>query len=87
MTSSEIKRWNNKKSSKVLVGERLTIYVNQKERVKANSLVAKSSSENIKKPKSIHTVKRGDTLWNISQRYEGVTIDDIKSGIISKEIL
>ncbi len=78
VTSSEIKRWNNKKSSKVLVGERLTIYVNQKERVKANSLVAKSSSENIKKPKSIHTVKRGDTLWNISQRYEGVTIDDIK---------
>ncbi|MCA0365093.1 MAG: transglycosylase SLT domain-containing protein [Bacteroidetes bacterium] len=78
VTVSEIKRWNNKKSSKVLVGERLTIYVNQKERVKANSLAAKSSSENIKKPKSYHTVKRGDTLWNISQRYDGVSIDDIK---------
>jgi membrane-bound lytic murein transglycosylase D len=25
-----------------------------------------------------HVVKRGDTLWNISQRYDGVTVEEIK---------
>lgn len=74
---SDIKKWNGKSSSKVLLGESLAIYVDKNEKVKANSLVAKKSSETIKEP-TIHTVRRGDTLWSISQRYEGVTVNDIK---------
>ncbi|MCD8538832.1 MAG: LysM peptidoglycan-binding domain-containing protein [Leadbetterella sp.] len=74
---SDIKKWNGKSSSKVLVGERLAIYVDKNEKVKANSLVAKKSSESVKEP-TVYTVRRGDTLWNISQRYEGVTVSDIK---------
>ena len=74
---TDIKKWNNKSSSKILVGESLAIYVDQNEKVKANSLVAKKSSETVKEP-TIHTVRRGDTLWSISQRYEGVTVNDIK---------
>lgn len=74
---SDIKKWNGKSSSKVLLGESLAIYVSKNEKVKANSLVAKKSSENVTDP-TFHTVRRGDTLWNISQRYEGVTVNDIK---------
>lgn len=74
---SDIKKWNGKTSSKVLLGESLAIYVDKNEKVKANSLVAKKSSEAVKEP-TIHTVRRGDTLWSISQRYEGVTVNDIK---------
>lgn len=74
---SDIKKWNGKSSSKVMVGEALTVYVDKNEKVKANSLVAKKSSESVKEP-AFHTVRRGDTLWNISQRYEGVTVSDIK---------
>ena len=76
VTMMDIKKWNNKKSSKVLVGEKLIVYVKVTKKVNANSLAAKSSSENIKG--QIHTVRQGDTLWNISQKYDGVTIDDIK---------
>jgi membrane-bound lytic murein transglycosylase D len=73
----DIKKWNNKRSSQVNAGERLVIYVDVKQKVKANSIAAKSSSENIKKS-ATYTVRPGDTLWNISQRYDGVTISDIK---------
>lgn len=76
VTMTDIKKWNNKKSSKVLAGERLVVYVKVTKKVKTNSLAAKTSSENIKG--QIHTVRQGDTLWNISQKYDGVTIEDIK---------
>lgn len=78
VTAGDIKKWNGKSSSKVLAGESLTVYVDKNEKVKANSLAAKSSSENVKQPGSFHTVRRGDTLWNISQRYDGVSVNDIK---------
>lgn len=73
----DIKKWNNKRSSQVNAGERLVIYVDVKQKVKANSIAAKTSSETIKKS-ATYTVRPGDTLWNISQRYDGVTISDIK---------
>ena len=56
--------------------QELIVYVKETKKVKANSLAAKTSSENIKG--QIHTVRQGDTLWNISQKYDGVTIEDIK---------
>lgn len=74
---NDIKKWNGKTSSKILLGESLAIYVNKNEMVKANSLVAKKSSETVQEP-TVYTVRRGDTLWSISQRYEGVTVNDIK---------
>lgn len=74
---SDIKKWNGKTSSKILLGETLAIYVDKNEKVKANSLVAQKSSDAVKEP-TVHTVRRGDTLWSISQRYEGVTVNDIK---------
>lgn len=76
VTSNEIKKWNHKKTSQVNKGERLIVYVSQTRQVKTNSVAAKSTSEVIKG--KVHTVRSGDTLWNISQRYNGVTVDDIK---------
>ena len=73
----DIKKWNNKRSSQVNSGEKLVIYVDVKQKVKANSIAAKTSEENITKS-ATYTVRPGDTLWNISQRYDGVTISDIK---------
>ena len=60
-----------------MVGESLAIYIDKNEKVKSNSLVAKTSSETVKQS-AFHTVKRGDTLWNISQKYDGVSVNDIK---------
>jgi membrane-bound lytic murein transglycosylase D len=43
--------------------------------------VSKKSKSKIQEDKDqllTHVVKRGDTLWNISQRYDGVTVEEIK---------
>lgn len=77
VTTGEIRRWNDKSSSKVIVGERLAIFVDVNDKVKSTSVVAKKSSESITKPQ-YYTVRPGDTLWNISQRYDGVSVNDIK---------
>lgn len=74
---AQIRRWNNKSTNKILVGERLTIYVNQKDRVKSTSMAAKTTAENVNQT-TYYTVQKGDTLWNISQKYEGVTVNDLK---------
>lgn len=122
VSTNEIKKWNHLKSSKVMYGTKLVIYVNEK--VKTKTTVAKSKKQKkteiqdeqepvVKTKKSkkelkreaeeerlakkeskkskandedndnnvksiVHTVKPGDTLWNISQRYDGVTVEEIK---------
>ena len=73
----DIKKWNSMRSSKVLAGQRLVIYQNVTQKINANSVAAKNSVETIKKS-ATYKVKPGDTLWNISQKYDGVTISDIK---------
>jgi membrane-bound lytic murein transglycosylase D len=77
VTVSQIKRWNGLRSNKLKVGQRLTIHP-QKRVAKASKktikpdLVADSSTR-------YYTVKSGDSLWSISQKFPGVTVDKIKN--------
>ncbi|MGO2294018.1 MAG: LysM peptidoglycan-binding domain-containing protein [Psychroflexus halocasei] len=81
--TSQIKRWNNLRSDRLKIGQRLTIYPKkptavvesspQKEKKKQKSLKKKSSSN-----RSTYIVKNGDSLWSISRKFQDVTIEDIK---------
>ncbi|MDZ7776286.1 MAG: LysM peptidoglycan-binding domain-containing protein [Bacteroidales bacterium] len=65
---AELKRWNN------LSGN--LIRINQQLRVKNP---AESSQETATKEKArYYTVQPGDTLWDIANKYKGVTVDEIK---------
>lgn len=79
---SDIKKWNRMSSSKILVGEYLTIKQQKKVNVPVKEakpvLAKKEEVKEVDRTPSFHTVQPGDTLWNISQRYDGLTIDQLK---------
>ncbi|PKA82930.1 membrane-bound lytic murein transglycosylase D [Ulvibacter sp. MAR_2010_11] len=68
---SQIKRWNGLRSNTLKVGQRLTIHPGNSA---ASTKAAVSESGNAK----IYTVKNGDSLWSISQKFPGVTVQNIK---------
>ncbi|GAA4891525.1 LysM peptidoglycan-binding domain-containing protein [Flaviramulus aquimarinus] len=75
---SHIKRWNGLRSNNLKIGQRLTIYPRKPQ------VSVATSSKTVKKPKPIsgeiitYTVKSGDSLWSISQKFPGVSIQNIK---------
>ncbi len=73
---SQIKRWNGLKNNNLKVGQRLTIYPRKPFDVKNETSVAKTTTQNNVK---IYTVKNGDSLWSISQKFPGVTVQKIKN--------
>jgi len=114
-TVTAIKKWNHLRSSRVLKGQRLLVYVNVKKRIQlkedqiekdendeeapadsvngsapetqnivqetkipAKKTVVKNTEKKSEKKLVYHMVQPGDTLWSIAQKYEGVTVAEIK---------
>ncbi|WP_194768178.1 LysM peptidoglycan-binding domain-containing protein [Tamlana sp. I1] len=75
---SDIKRWNGLRSNTIDVGQRLTIYPKKPhvEAVKTSSSTQKTTA--ISGEHITYTVKSGDSLWSISQKFSGVSIQNIK---------
>ncbi len=74
---SDIKRWNNLKSNNVKIGQRLIIYsknpVSSTSNSSTGSTRGKTSSE-----LKVHTVQQGDSLWTISKKYSGISVENLK---------
>jgi len=78
---SQIKNWNGLRGNNLRIGQRLTIYprgsrgvaVAQKKKTKPKPV----SLTNIPSNK-IHVVKSGDSLWTISRKYPGISIENLR---------
>jgi len=75
---SDLKDWNNIRGNTIRVGQRLNIYVS-KSKAKKFQKTESSTNPSIENTNGyiLHTVKSGDTLWNIAQLYPGTSADDI----------
>lgn len=75
----DLKIWNHLRNTNVKAGQKLVIYKEQAPTdVEVFAKAArKENSKNSGKPKYVK-VLRGDTLWSISQRYGGVSVEKIK---------
>jgi membrane-bound lytic murein transglycosylase D len=76
----DIKVWNHLHKSTIQPGQKLVIY--KETAVTSQVKYARSNArekEAVKKGKTkFYNVQNGDTLWNISQRYGGISIDKLK---------
>lgn len=93
-SAGDIKRWNKMKGNKVYRGQKLMVYATIYEKAdtgaeaKFDSLKVPAVLDTAKKTeaspkgstvKIIHyVVEPGDTLWNIAQRYDGMTVQKLK---------
>jgi membrane-bound lytic murein transglycosylase D len=85
---NDLTYWNNIRRNLIKIGQKLAIYVPEKDKSKyANNTASKKStskvaSSGIQNTASdaefeLYTVKSGDNVWVIAQKYDGVTTDDI----------
>jgi membrane-bound lytic murein transglycosylase D len=75
---SQIKQWNGLRSNNLQIGQRLTIYPRQPATSSNNVIVSQNPSTGNKGNNKTYKVKNGDSLWSISQKFQGVSIQNIK---------
>lgn len=78
---SQIKNWNGLRSNNLRVGQRLTIYPRGSRGI--SNVAKKSSTKSAASPTvasngKVHTVRSGDSLWTISRKYPGITIENLR---------
>jgi len=71
---SKLKQWNGLRSNNLRIGQRLTIYP----RNPSSTATKKQSSTKVSPNGKTYMVKNGDSLWSISQRFPGVSIQNIR---------
>nr|WP_298792811.1 lytic transglycosylase domain-containing protein [uncultured Allomuricauda sp.] len=78
---SQIKRWNGLRSNNLRIGQRLTIFPRKpyiSKQAVAKTKTSKSSSGTVAGGTKVHTVQEGDSLWTISRKYPGVSIENLR---------
>lgn len=76
VTVNQIKRWNGLRSTRLRIGQRLTIY--PRGGGPKTSTTTSTASATAKSGEQTYTVKNGDSLWSISQKFPGVTVENIR---------
>lgn len=75
---SEIKRWNGLRSNNLRVGQRLTIFPRKPYLASNGSSAQSSTSGAASNGSKVHTVQSGDSLWTISRKYPGVSVENLR---------
>lgn len=75
---SQIKNWNGMRSNTVKVGQNLIIYPKKSAQdIASNKPIAQANTSN--SSEKTYTVRNGDSLWSISQKFPGVSVQNIKN--------
>ncbi|MBU2926769.1 LysM peptidoglycan-binding domain-containing protein [Winogradskyella psychrotolerans] len=71
---SQLKQWNNLRGNDLSIGQRLTIYPKN-----YGASIASTPKKVVNTAgKQTYTVRAGDSLWSIAQKFSGVSVQNIK---------
>ena len=77
---ADIKKWNNMRSDVIRTGQRLNIWVKGNTTTVASASTKKATLQSTDlKGRTTYIVQPGDTLWDISRKFNGLTIEKIKT--------
>ncbi|WP_298515294.1 LysM peptidoglycan-binding domain-containing protein [uncultured Kordia sp.] len=71
---SDLKRWNGLRSNRLRIGQRLTVYPRKPGFATKKPSKTKKNNGNAK----TYTVKSGDSLWSIAQKFPGISVKNIQ---------
>jgi membrane-bound lytic murein transglycosylase D len=71
---SQIKKWNGLRSNNLKVGQRLTVYPRKPVVTASRRAKPKVTTTG----KKTYTVRQGDSLWKIANKFPGVSVENIK---------
>lgn len=76
---ADIKKWNNLRSDAIRSGQRLNIWVRGSTSATASAPKKSNQSLTSLQGTKTYVVQPGDTLWDISKKFNGLTIEKIKA--------
>ncbi|NNC83274.1 MAG: LysM peptidoglycan-binding domain-containing protein [Flavobacteriales bacterium] len=75
---SKLRYWNGISGSRIYPGQKLVIYRKPGHKVSAPSQATAAKKIPLDPNARYHTIRPGDTLWDIAKLYEGVSVNQIK---------
>lgn len=69
----DLRKWNNLRGNMIRTGQKLTIWVIPSSRTQASVAPVTAT------PGNIYVVQDGDTLWDISRKFKGLTVEKLKT--------
>lgn len=76
---SDIRRWNGMRNNNIRVGQRLTIYPRKAGGAPAPKTKKQTSKTTaVVSGNKVYTVRSGDSLWTIAQKFPGISVQNIK---------
>ena len=79
-TVTELKEWNNLKSTNLSVGQKLKVYPPATQtQTKTQTQTQTQTQTTTSGGYVIYTVKSGDNLWDIAKKFDGVSVEQIRT--------
>lgn len=75
---SQLKQWNGLRGNNLRIGERLTIYPSRMPGATPGNATTASANTTVPEGAKMHTVKSGDSLWTISRKYPGISVENLR---------
>ncbi|WP_109436225.1 LysM peptidoglycan-binding domain-containing protein [Aquimarina sp. AU119] len=76
---SQLKKWNGLRSNNLRIGQRLTVYPRRPVVSRTKTTTSKPTTRAVSSSSASYTVKTGDTLWSISQKFKGISVENLKN--------